>query len=149
VTTNRLSWTSIRPPYGKRRSQVDQATVEHLANRYGGDTRTLLAMIERDPALAEPLVPGLPYLKAEARFSARYEMVQTLDDLLSRRTRARLLARDASGEAAAEVAALLAADLGWDAAEQARQVAAYRAAIDHERTTPQLPETALDAAIGA
>lgn len=128
---------------------LDRDAVERLAHRYGGETRTLLAMVEREPSMAEPLVPGLPYLRAEARFAARYEMAQTLDDVLSRRTRARLLGRDATAESAADVAALLADDLGWDAGEQARQVDAYRAAIDEERTAPQLPETALDAAIGA
>ena len=40
----------------------------------------------------------------------------------SRRTRARLLARDASAAVAADVARLLGTDLGWDEAEQARQV---------------------------
>jgi glycerol-3-phosphate dehydrogenase len=39
---------------------LDAATVEHLANRYGGEARTVIAMAERDPKLAEPLVPGLP-----------------------------------------------------------------------------------------
>jgi len=128
---------------------ADRPTVEHLANRYGGETRTLLAMLERDPALAQPLVPGLPYLRAEAVFAARYEMVRTLDDVLARRTRARLLGRDASAAAAPEVAALVADDLGWDDDEQARQVEAYRAAIDEERQAPGLPEHAIDAAIGA
>jgi glycerol-3-phosphate dehydrogenase len=128
---------------------ADRATVEHLAHRYGGETRTILAMIERDPSLGEPLVPGLAYLRAEAVFAARYEMVRTLDDVLSRRTRARLLGRDAPAAAAPDVAALIAGDLGWDDAEQGRQVAAYRAAIDEERTAPDLPETALDAVIGA
>jgi glycerol-3-phosphate dehydrogenase len=128
---------------------VGRATVEHLANRYGGEARVLLAMIERDQALAEPLVPGLPYVKAEAVYAARYEMVRSVDDVLSRRTRARLLARDESARAAAEVAALIAPDLGWDPAEQARQVAAYRASVDDERRAPGLPEVALDAAVGA
>ena len=40
-------------------------------------------------------------------------MACTVDDVLSRRTRARLLARDASAAAADDVAALLAAELGW------------------------------------
>jgi glycerol-3-phosphate dehydrogenase len=131
------------------RAVADRPTVEHLANRYGGETRTLLAMIERDATLGDPLVPGLAYLRAEAVFAARYEMVRTLDDVLSRRTRARLLGRDASATAAPDVAALIADDLGWDDAEQARQVEAYRAAIDEERTGPVLPETAIDAVIGA
>ena len=123
--------------------------IEHLANRYGGEARGLLAMIDRDPSLADPLVPGLPYLRAEAVYAARYEMARSLDDILSRRTRARLLGRDASALAAPDVAALVADDLGWDAAEQERQVKAYRAAIDEERLAADLPETALDAATGA
>ena len=94
-------------------------------------------------------MPGLPYLRAEAVFAARYEMVRTLDDVLSRRTRARLLARDASGVAAADVASLIGPDLGWNADEQARQVAIYRTSIDEERQAPDLPETAIDAAMGA
>ena len=49
------------------------------------------ASCDADPALGEPLVPGLPYLKAEAVYAARHEMARTLDDVLSRRTRARLL----------------------------------------------------------
>jgi glycerol-3-phosphate dehydrogenase len=74
-------------------------------------------------------------------------MARTVDDVLSRRTRARLLARDASADAAGAVAALMAAELGWTDAERDRQTAAYRALIDVERTTGGLPETALDALI--
>ncbi|WP_334142814.1 glycerol-3-phosphate dehydrogenase/oxidase [Rhabdothermincola sp.] len=130
-------------------SRVGRATLEHLADRYGGEARTLLAMIERDPGLSRPLVEGLPYLRAEAVYAARYEMARSLDDILSRRTRARLLGRDASAAAAPEVAALVAPDLGWDRTEQARQVDDYRQQVEHERHAPDLPETALDAAMGA
>ncbi len=129
---------SSSPPAG-----VDRAALEHLADRYGGEARVVLAMVERDPSLAEPLVPGLPYLRAEAVYAVRYEMAQTLDDVLSRRTRARLLGRDSSAEVAAEVAALVADELGWDEAEQARQVERYRASVDEERKVPGLPETVL------
>ena len=90
-------------------------------------------------------MPGLPYVRAEAVYAARYEMARSLDDILSRRTRARLLGRDASGVAAPAVAALVADDLGWDEAEQERQVKAFRALVDEERTAAHLPETALDA----
>lgn len=124
------------------------AAAEHLADRYGGEARTLFAMVDHDPALAQPLVPGLPYLRAEARYAARYEMALSLDDILSRRTRARLLARDASAAVAPAVAATVAADLGWDDDEQARQVARYRALVDEERDAPGLPETAVDAILG-
>jgi glycerol-3-phosphate dehydrogenase len=126
--------------------------LEHLANRYGGESRALIAMIERDPTLGEPLVEGLPYLQAEAVYAARYEMARGVDDILSRRTRARLLGRDASGEAAPAVAALVATDLGWDEDQQQRQVKAFRALLDEERAAAighELPETALDATAGA
>jgi len=115
--------------------------MEHLAGRYGGEARTVIAMVEADPALAEPLVDGLPYLRAEALYAVRYEMARTLDDVLSRRTRARLQARDRSAAAAESVAALIGPELGWDAAEAARQVAAYCAAVAEERTAPGLPDT--------
>jgi glycerol-3-phosphate dehydrogenase len=127
----------------------DEVDDDHLAHRYGGESRVLQAMVEREPSLGEPLVPGLPYLRAEAVYAARYEMALTLDDVLSRRTRARLLARDDSARVADEVAALIAPHLGWDEDEQARQVADYRAAVAAERQVPQLPETALETAIGA
>jgi glycerol-3-phosphate dehydrogenase len=130
-------------------SSLSPAQLTHLAYRYGGDARTLVAMVEHEPGLAQPLVPGLPYLRAEARYAARYEMARSLDDLLSRRTRARLLARDASAEAADDIAALVADDLGWDEATRHQQVADYRASIDHEREAAQLPESPLDALLGA
>jgi len=84
-------------------------------------------------------------VRAEAVYAVRYEMARSVDDILSRRTRARLLGRDASAAAAPAVAALVAADLGWDAAEQDRQVKAFRALVDEERQAADLPETALDA----
>ena len=83
-------------------------------------------MIAFDPSLAEPLVPGLPYIRAEAVHAVRHEMATTLDDVLARRTRAHLFDRAASLAAAPAVAALIGAELGWDADEIARQVADYR-----------------------
>jgi glycerol-3-phosphate dehydrogenase len=122
---------------------VDSTTVQHLAGRYGGEARTLVAMIQRDPALGQPLVPTLPYLRAEAVYAARYEMAHTLDDILSRRTRALLLARDAAAAAAPDVARLVAPDLGWDETEIDRQVAAFVARAARERAEADLPDTAL------
>jgi glycerol-3-phosphate dehydrogenase len=122
---------------------VDSTTVQHLAGRYGGEARTLVAMIQRDPALGQPLVPTHPYLRAEAVYAARYEMAHTLDDILSRRTRALLLARDAAAAAAPDVARLVAPDLGWDETEIDRQVAAFVARAARERAEADLPDTAL------
>ena len=122
---------------------------EHLASRYGSNGDAVRRIEQEHPELADAIVPGLPYSKAEVVYAAREEMVRSVDDVLARRTRARLLARDASADAAAEVARLIAPILGWSADEQDASTAAYRALVDAERTAAQLPETALDAALGA
>jgi glycerol-3-phosphate dehydrogenase len=116
-----------------------------LAARYGADARVVAALAAGDAALARPLIEGLPYSRAEVLYSVHEEMARTVDDALSRRTRARLLARDATAAAAEDVAALMGDELGWSADERARQVSAYRALVDAERAAGGLPETALDA----
>ncbi len=112
---------------------------DRLVNRYGADARRIIDMVVAEPDLGRPLVPGLPYLRAEARFAADHEMVVTLDDLLSRRTRARLLARDASAEAAESVAELIAGPLGWSAEDMRRQVDQYRTSVAGERAALEAP----------
>ena len=112
---------------------LEPADHDHLTGRYGSEAGDVLDLVRADPTLGEPLVPGLPYLKAEARFAVRHEMARTLSDVLDRRTRARLLARDAAADAAADVAALIAPDLGWSDEHTAAEVAAYRASIALER----------------
>jgi glycerol-3-phosphate dehydrogenase len=105
----------------------------HLVGRYGSEARVVEALVAADPTLAEPLVAGLPYLRAEAVYAARYEMAGTLDDVLARRTRALILAREASVAAAPDVARLLAPELGWDERETAAQVDAYRFGAEADR----------------
>ena len=134
---------------GAKGYEDERARDEALAERYGGEAAEVRALVADDPSLGEPLVAGLPYRKAEAVYAARHEMARTLDDVLTRRTRARLLARDASAEAAPEVAALLAAELGWDEGEQQRQVAGYQASIEHERASAELPRSDPEAVPGA
>ena len=104
----------------------------HLASRHGGQATSVQALIAADPTLGAPLVEGLPYLRAEAIYAVRYEMAQSLDDILTRRTRARLFDRDATMRAADSVAALIAPELGWDDATTAAQVSSFRVSCEHE-----------------
>jgi glycerol-3-phosphate dehydrogenase len=105
----------------------------HLAGRYGTLAGEVRALIDDDPGLGESLVPGLPYLRAEAVYAVRAEMARTLDDVLSRRTRARLFDRPAALAAAPSVATLLAAELGWDDDERAAQLADFEARCQEEQ----------------
>jgi glycerol-3-phosphate dehydrogenase len=118
---------------------------KNLSERYGADGRDVAALERSDPQLSRPLIEQLPYSRAEVVYAARAEMARTVDDVLSRRTRARLLARDASAAAADDVAVLMAGELGWSDDERERQVARYRALVEVERLAGGLPETALDA----
>jgi glycerol-3-phosphate dehydrogenase len=104
----------------------------HLSRRYGSEMAELKALIALDPSLAEPLVPGLRYVRAEAVHAVRKEMAITLIDVLARRTRAHLHDRGACLAAAPDIAELLGQELGWTVAEVARQVDDYRAMCDAE-----------------
>jgi glycerol-3-phosphate dehydrogenase len=123
--------------------QPKELAAAHLADRYGAMAAEVAALHEADRRLAEPLVPGLPYTKAEAVYAARSEMCVTLDDVLSRRTRARLFDRSATIEAAGDVARLIAADMGWDDTEVDRQVAEFRTSCASEQTAGQTSEANL------
>jgi len=116
-----------------RVSPLGGDTVRRLADRYGADATTVLALADSDPSLAEPLVPGLAYLRAEAIHAVRHEMATELDDVLDRRTRIRLQALDATGIAAESVADLIGPELGWDDDERRSRVETYRASLRHER----------------
>jgi glycerol-3-phosphate dehydrogenase len=112
----------------------------HLANRYGSAAADVVALCSAEPRLAEPLVPGLAYTKAEAIYAVRSEMAVTLDDVLSRRTRARLFDRPAAVSAATDVARLIAPEVGWDEAEIERQVADFRKSCASEQAAATTTE---------
>jgi glycerol-3-phosphate dehydrogenase len=117
----------LRQPGAAARLGVADEVLGHLVSRYGSEAPRVLALAHDDGTLLEPLVPGLPYLRAEAVWAARHEMAVTLDDLLSRRTRALLRERAATAAAAPTVAALVAPDLGWSPSDVASQCAAFDA----------------------
>ena len=89
---------------------------------YGSDRAALLALIAENASLGEQIHPRLPYVRAEIVFAARFEMARTVDDALSRRTRALFLDREAAIESAELVASLLAKELGRTPQWQAEQV---------------------------
>jgi glycerol-3-phosphate dehydrogenase len=89
-------------------------TVAESLSMYGSDAAIVRALGEQNPDLSTPIHPRLPYLRAEIVHAVRAEMARTLEDALSRRTRALLLDARAALEAAPEVARLMAQELGRD-----------------------------------
>ncbi|MGC2404086.1 MAG: glycerol-3-phosphate dehydrogenase/oxidase [Acidobacteriaceae bacterium] len=78
---------------------------------YGADADAILAMAAADARLGERLHPALPYIAAEVVWGVREEMARTLDDVLSRRTRALFLNAKAAIEMAPAVAKIMAHQL--------------------------------------
>jgi glycerol-3-phosphate dehydrogenase len=126
---------------GAMRPRAKAGTLDgHLEGRYGSLAAEVRALVTADPTLADVLVEGLAYRRAEAVYAARHEMAATVDDVLSRRTRARLLDRAASERAAHDVGALLATELGWDDAERDLQVNIYLESCAHEDASNHVTE---------
>jgi glycerol-3-phosphate dehydrogenase len=113
-------------------------TAQHLHARHGAATAEIEALVAARPDLGEPLAPGLPYLAAEVVWAARHEMAVTLDDVLTRRTRARLFDRAAALAAAPRAAALLADELGWDQTRVDAELADFTARCQAELTAAGL-----------
>lgn len=106
------------------------ATTELNGNRslarYGSDAAEVRALAQQQPELAEVLDAALPFTRAEVVYAVRKEMARTVEDVLSRRTRALLLDARAAERAAPTVAALMAGELGQDEAWQVQQTAQFR-----------------------
>jgi glycerol-3-phosphate dehydrogenase len=89
---------------------------------YGSDAGAIQALAASDPSLARQLDPSLPYIAAEVVWAAREEMARTVDDVISRRTRALFLNARAAQRMIEPVATLLAGELGRDEAWRRSQI---------------------------
>ena len=128
---------------GYKEPRVEGSVEAHLAHRYGSDVNIIQELIAANPQLSEALIPGLPYIKVEAIYSVVHEMALTLDDILSRRTRALLFDREATRVAAKSVAELVAPYAQWDQQRIEQEVQAFQEICEHESTMGTLPENEL------
>ncbi|HTH52867.1 MAG TPA: glycerol-3-phosphate dehydrogenase/oxidase [Edaphobacter sp.] len=94
---------------------------------YGSDAAEIRSLAQQIPELAKPLHQALPYIGAEVVWAARAEMARTIEDVLSRRTRALFLNAHAAMQMAEPVARLLARELGRDDAWVASQLQEFSA----------------------
>ena len=117
-----------------------QAIPEPSLRVYGADAPAIQEIARKEPALAEKLHPELPYIGAEVVWAVREEMARTVEDVLSRRTRALLLGARASIEAAPRVAELMAKELKQDTDWQKKTVQNFQ-----EVAQGYLPPKSLDA----
>ncbi|RPH69149.1 MAG: glycerol-3-phosphate dehydrogenase/oxidase [Myxococcaceae bacterium] len=103
-------------PLEDRVEHSTMGTPSEMLAAYGTDADLVRDLAERDPELAVPMHPRLPYLLCEVAWAVRREMARSLDDVLSRRTRALVLDARAALECAPVVARVIARELGRDEA---------------------------------
>lgn len=94
-------------------------------SQYGSDAAAVRQLCADEPSLATRLDLELPYTAAEVVYAVHEEMARTLEDVLSRRTRALLLNAQAAQRAAPRAAEVMARELGCDGAWVASQVAHF------------------------
>lgn len=114
-------------------SGLSVETITHLLNRYGSTIEDIFKIIESDKKLAQQLTSDHPYLKAEIVYAATHEGAQSVDDVISRRTRIAFEANDGGESLASAVATLIAPILGWDAAAKKASVSEFTKQLKIER----------------
>ena len=132
---------ALRAAAGRRgkRLRMSDEQIANLVRCYGDRALAVIDLAEQED-LAGPLVPGTQPVAAEVAYTARNEMVQSLSDLLSRRTRLALTDPAAGIGEHSRAVSLLARELGWDEPRADAEREAHRAAVALERNLPPGPE---------
>jgi glycerol-3-phosphate dehydrogenase len=94
---------------------------------YGSDAAALRELTSTAPELDRQLHPALRIQAVQVIWAVRHEMARTVDDVLSRRTRALFLDAKAAVAMAPAVAKLMAAELRRDQRWETEQVAEFTA----------------------
>ena len=102
-----------------------RAVGDRLVFAHGSDWRAVLALADHEPSLREPLVAGLPYLRAEVAWAVRHERACTLADVLVRRMPVAFETKDNGRGVAPDVARVMGGLLGWDSDAARRATDAY------------------------
>ncbi len=104
---------------------LPREAVEHLLDRYGTLTEEVLELTRDDPALAQPLADGHPYLRAEVAYAVTHEGALHVEDVLVRRVRLFIETGAQGAEAVGPVTEIMGDLLGWDPARRAAETERY------------------------
>ena len=111
-----------------------------MVRQHGESAPDVLSLAAVRPELEARLSPAADHILAEVVYAVRHEGASTLDDVMSRRTRISLRARDAGLPQAHAAAALMASELGMDDEWQRDQIKTYVAAVRTERGVAALDD---------
>lgn len=103
--------------------------MESLLRRHGDRVTEVFEVMRSDPDLAQPLIEGAPYLKAEVVVAVTHQGARDLDDVLTRRLRVTLEVPDHGDAAARAAAPIVGMVLGWSPQETDEQLQRFCARI--------------------
>lgn len=81
-----LNDTLIETMVGKYQALVSREAIFHLFSIYGSYAVKVLALVDQNPELAEPIIPSLLDIKAQVVYAVQAEQAYTLVDICVRRT---------------------------------------------------------------
>ena len=122
-----------------QRLRLQADVVDNLVRCYGDRAMGVLDSAEAH-SLTSRVVEGQSPITAEAAYCVANEMVVSLSDFLSRRTRLSLTDRAAGIGVSSNALDAVGEFLAWSRKEKQRQVAAHLAAVERERGIPIGPE---------
>jgi glycerol-3-phosphate dehydrogenase len=110
-----LDETGVTPTINNliQESGFEHEVADHLVEAYGADAVKVLAMARENVGLSLRIVPEAPYLIAEARYAAKYQMAMKLVDFMFRRTQLALRLKDHGRSIAGNIVNEMANELGW------------------------------------
>jgi glycerol-3-phosphate dehydrogenase len=108
-----------------QQAQLPEDTARHLAEKFGSRAEEVIALVDESAELREPLLQGLPPVRAEVIFGARHEMAASIEDVLARRVGVQMHGWNEAITAAPVTADLLATELGWSDAQKQHALADY------------------------
>ncbi|MDQ4077420.1 MAG: glycerol-3-phosphate dehydrogenase/oxidase [Chloroflexota bacterium] len=114
----------------ENRSTLPDDVWEHLVKYYGIYAQDVAGRAQEDPALAERIVEGLPYIWAELPHAIEYEMCLTADDFLARRTWLIYEAPKRGAEVLDEVISRMGDMLDWDDERREAERQRYQHELD-------------------
>jgi glycerol-3-phosphate dehydrogenase len=106
---------------------------------FGSDEESIQSLMRADKKLAEQIHPLLPFVRAEIVWAVQNEMCMSVEDFLSRRTRALLLDARSAIESALPVAQVMAAEMNKDTSWIKNQIDSFNSIAKNYLPTSNLP----------
>ena len=118
---------------GTRARGVPDATARYLVASYGSETPAILNLVDRDRALADPIVPGRPEIWAQVVHAVEREMALRIQDVLVRRLHLFYEYAEQATALVTPVAQRMKNLLGWDEVREAEELVDYFRLVERAR----------------